>query len=103
MRALEDRGTPFVARLRRNAVLDRLAERAGDEAVQKTWYDLCGRQATMRGCGGGTMHVLRTLLERATQTGWSLRRLLERVLRVPARFTVSERRVVTIVGRSARH
>jgi len=27
MRALEGRGTPFVARLRRNAVLDRLAER----------------------------------------------------------------------------
>ena len=40
MRALEDRGTPFVARLRRNAVLDRLAERAVDEAVQETWYDL---------------------------------------------------------------
>ena len=49
------------------------------------------------------MHVLRTLLERATQTGWSLRRLLERVLRSPARFTVSGRRVTVVVGRSARH
>ena len=49
------------------------------------------------------MHVLRTSLERATKTGWSLRRLLERVLRAPARFTVSGRRVTTIVGRSAQH
>ena len=216
MRALEDRRAPFVARLRRNAVLDRLAERAVDEAVQETWYDLreagddarmwwwepeqgyraaswsrsrrvvCvvkerpgelfpevfwlitsmsadampadallalyrkrgkaeghmgelksvvdpalsssprpkrwygGRPVGQRGpsvdafaCnevrllvalfGYQTMHVLRTLLERATQTGWSLRRLLERVLRAPARFTVSGRRVTTIVGRSARH
>ena len=40
MRALEDRGKLFVARLRRNAMPDRLAERAVDEAVRKTWYDL---------------------------------------------------------------
>ena len=49
------------------------------------------------------MHMLRNLLERATMTGWSLRRLLERVLRAPARFTVSRRRVTTVVGRSAAH
>ncbi len=37
------------------------------------------------------LHVRRMLLERATQTGWSLGRLLERVLCAPARFTVSGR------------
>ena len=37
MRALEDRGTPFVAWLRMNAALDRLAEPAVDEALQATW------------------------------------------------------------------
>ena len=39
------------------------------------------------------MHAQRAILERATGTGWSLRRLLERVLRAPARFTVSGRRI----------
>ena len=39
------------------------------------------------------MHVQRSILERATSTGWSLRRLLERVLRAPARLTVSGRRI----------
>ena len=35
------------------------------------------------------MHTQRAVLERATGTGWALRRVLERVLRAPARFTVS--------------
>lgn len=214
MRGLEDRGTPFVARVKTNSVLDELAVPGVDEAALETWDDpsaegeertwfyepepyragtwsrarrvVCvlkerpaelfpekfwlitsmsadempadellalyrkrgkaeghmgelksvvdpalsssprpkrhyrGRAVTTRGpsvdafaCnevrllvalfGYQTMHVLRALLEQATQTGWSLRRLLERVLRAPARFTVSGRRVTTIVGRSARH
>ena len=41
------------------------------------------------------MHAQRAVLERATGTGWSLRRLLERVLRAPARFTVSRRRIAS--------
>ena len=45
------------------------------------------------GFGYRIMHVQRAVLERATGTGWSLRRLAERVLRVPARFTVSGRRI----------
>ena len=42
------------------------------------------------------MHAQRAILERATGTGWSLRHPLERVLRAPARFTVSGRRIVMI-------
>ena len=44
------------------------------------------------------MHAQRAVLERATGTGWSLRRLLERVLRAPARFTVSGRRIAMIAS-----
>ena len=42
------------------------------------------------------MHVQRALPARATGTGWSLKRLLERVLRAPARFTVSGHRITMI-------
>ena len=49
------------------------------------------------------MHVQRAILERATGTGWSLRRLLERVLRAPARFTVSGRRIAMIASAASRH
>ena len=45
------------------------------------------------------MHAQRAILERATGTGWSLRRLLERVLRAPARFTVSGRRIAMMRAR----
>ena len=40
----------------------------------------------LAGFGYQIMHVQRALLERVTGTGWSLRRLAERVLRTPARF-----------------
>ena len=49
------------------------------------------------------MHAQRAVLERATGTGWSLRRLLERVLRAPARFTVSGRRIAMIASAASRH
>ena len=49
------------------------------------------------------MHAQRVVLERATGTGWSLRRLLERVLRAPARFTVSGRRIAMIASTASRH
>ena len=45
------------------------------------------------------MHTQRAVLERATGTGWGLRRVLERVLRAPARFTVPGRRITMIPGR----
>ena len=45
------------------------------------------------------MHTQRAVLERATGTGWALRRVLERVLRAPARFTVSGRRITIDHGR----
>ena len=51
----------------------------------------------MRG-GCETMHVQRALLERMTGTGWSLGRLADRVLRTPARFTVSGRRIKMTTG-----
>ena len=39
----------------------------------------------LAGFGYQIMHVQRAVLERVTGTGWSLRRLAERVLRTPAR------------------
>ncbi len=52
----------------------------------------------LAGFGYQIMHVQRALLERATGTGWSLRRLAERVLRTPARFTASGRRITMTTG-----
>ena len=49
------------------------------------------------------MHTQRAVLERATGTGWGLRRVLERVLRAPARFTVSGRRITMITGAGTPH
>ena len=57
----------------------------------------------LAGFGYQIMHVQRAVLERMTGTGWSLRRLAERVLRTPARFTVSGRRVNMTVGGVATH
>ncbi len=39
----------------------------------------------------------------AVGTGWSLGRLAERVLRTPARFTVSGRRVTMTTGGASAH
>jgi hypothetical protein len=44
------------------------------------------------------MHATRTLLETATGEGWSLKRLRERVLRVPARILVHARRAILVIG-----
>ena len=57
----------------------------------------------LAGFGYQIMHAQRAVLERATGTGWSLRRLLERVLRAPARFTVSGRRIAMIASAASRH
>ncbi len=57
----------------------------------------------LAGFGYQIMHVQRALLERATGTGWSLRRLAERVLRAPARFTVSGRRITMTTGGASAH
>ena len=57
----------------------------------------------LAGFGYQIMHTQRAVLERVTGTGWSLRRLAERVLRTPARFTVSGRRVTMIPGGAAAH
>ena len=64
--------------------------------------------ATRRACFSPSsatrfMHAQRAVLERATGTGWSLRRLLERVVRAPARFTVSGRRIAMIASAAFRH
>ena len=48
------------------------------------------------------MHVQRAVLERVTGTG-SLRRLAERVLHTPARFTVSGRRITMTTGGASAH
>lgn len=47
------------------------------------------------------VHTARVLIEDATQQGWSLRRLRERVLRVAGRILVHERRAVLVIGRSS--
>ena len=56
----------------------------------------------LAGFGYQIMHVQRAVLERVTGTGWSLRRLAERVLRTPARFTVSGRRITMTTGGARR-
>jgi hypothetical protein len=47
------------------------------------------------------LHVARVLLESGTGEGLSLKRLRERVLRVPARLLLHGRRVVLVIGQSA--
>ena len=57
----------------------------------------------LAGFGYQIMHVQRALLERMTGTGWNLRRLADRVLRAPARFTVSGRRITMTTGGASAH
>ena len=57
----------------------------------------------LAGFGYQIMHVQRAVLERVTGTGWSLRRLADRVLRTPARFTVSGRRITMTTGGASAH
>jgi Transposase DDE domain group 1 len=50
------------------------------------------------------VHVARCLLEDATGQGWSLSRLLERVLRVPARVLLHARKAMIVIpARTAKH
>jgi hypothetical protein len=50
------------------------------------------------------MHIARRTMARATGTGWSLRRLRERVLRAGARLTISARRMtLTLSSAAARY
>ena len=44
------------------------------------------------------VHVVRTLVERATGQGWSLRRVRERLLRVAARVLVHGRRAILVIN-----
>ena len=71
--------------------------RVGVLASGDTWRLL------LAGFGYQIMHVQRAVLERVTGTGWSLRRLAERVLRTPARFTVSGRRITMTTGGAPAH
>jgi len=47
------------------------------------------------------MHIARRAMARATGTGWSLRRLRERVLRAGARLVLSGRRMTLALSGSA--
>ncbi len=47
------------------------------------------------------MHGVRTLVERRTREGWSLRRLRERALLVASRFLLHARRVQLVIGSGA--
>jgi hypothetical protein len=47
------------------------------------------------------MHIARRAMEKATGTGWSLRRLRERVLRAGARLVVSARRMTLTLSSAA--
>lgn len=49
----------------------------------------------------GLVHVLRGLIERATQRGWSLRRVVERVLKVGARLARGGRRATFVLSSAA--
>ncbi len=49
------------------------------------------------------VHALRTLMEKATGVGWSLKRLLDRALRTAARFTVSGRRITMTASEASSH
>jgi len=57
----------------------------------------------LAGFGYQIMHVQRAVLERMTGTGWSLRRLADRVLGTSARFTISGRRITITTGRASAH
>ena len=57
----------------------------------------------LAGFGYQIMHVQRTVMERLTGRGWSLRRLADRVLPTPARFTVSARRITMTTGGASAH
>lgn len=47
------------------------------------------------------VHAVRTLMEKATGEGWGLRRVLERVLKVPARLLRHSRRIVVVLTPAA--
>jgi len=47
------------------------------------------------------MHIARRVLAKATGTGWSLRRLRERVLRAGARLVISGRRMTLVLSSAA--
>ena len=47
------------------------------------------------------MHIARRAMAKATGTGWSLRRLRERVLRAGARLVISGRRMVLALSSAA--
>ena len=47
------------------------------------------------------MHIARRVLAKATGTGWSLRRLRERVLRAGARLTISGRQMTLAISSAA--
>lgn len=47
------------------------------------------------------MHIARRAMARATGTGWSLRRLRERVLRAGARLVISGRRMTLALSSAA--
>jgi len=49
------------------------------------------------------LHAARVLLEQATNEGWSLRRLRERVLRVAGRVLVHARQATIVIGESSAH
>jgi hypothetical protein len=49
------------------------------------------------------LHVGRTLMEKATHQGWSLRRFRERVLRVASRVICHGRRLTFVIAQSAAH
>ena len=49
------------------------------------------------------MRVQHAVLERVTGTGGNLRRLAERVLRTPARFTGSGHRITMTTGGASAH
>jgi len=47
------------------------------------------------------VHAVRTLMEKVTGEGWSLKRVLERVLKVPARLLLHSRRIVVVLTPAA--
>lgn len=126
--ALEERRTPYVARLRNNPALDRLAEPhlrrppGRRPAMERSWTVEMSYQAqswsrprrvvlvvldrpevTLLLCGlaYNLMHAARMLVETETGHGMSLKTLRQRVLTVASRVVLHARRATLVIGEMA--
>lgn len=126
---LERRGTGYIARVRKNERLERLAEGhfgelksvlqpalsstrrrkrhdRGQEPAERTQsVDVFAMNETrllLNALAYNLLHVQRTLLERQTRRGWSVQALCQWVLHQPARVLLHARQVTVVLPEAAR-